>query len=204
VPGREDWWNAAATESDDDLRERILTGFKSGKPFTPYAPTIGWPPVESVLDFGCGVGRSFPYLRSVARRISGFDLPPMIARCRTLAADDVALRDDWPALRRERFDLVHASLVLQHLETDAIRAFLSHFAGMAPAIYLLTRIDSDFGANLFELLADEPRLRPGPCHEVTHDYDTHQLRVLGRPPFDEARTAGPGRHFEMLLTSAAG
>jgi SAM-dependent methyltransferase len=203
MPGREDWWNAAATESDDDLRERILTGFKSGKPFTPYAPTIGWPRVESVLDFGCGVGRSFSYLRSVARTISGFDLPPMIARCRRLAPDGVTLRDDWPALRRERFDLVYASLVLQHVETDAIRACLADFAKMAPAIYLLTRVDSDFGANVLDLVAEEPRLRPGPCHEVEHDYGTHQLRVLGRPSFDEARTAGPGRHFEILLTSAS-
>ena len=200
MPGREDWWDAAARESDDDLRERILTGFKSGKPFTPYAPTIGWPPVGSVLDFGCGVGRNFPYLRSVASKIAGFDLPPMIARCRHIAPDGAdVLADDWSSVRQQRFDLVYASLVLQHIETTAIRAFLADFATMAPVIYLLTRIDSDFGANVFELVGAEPRLAPGPCHEVEHDYDTHQLRVLGQPSFDEARAARPGRHFEILL-----
>ena len=201
MSGRDDWWNVAAAASDDDLRERILTGFKAGKPFTPYAPTIAWPPVERVLDVGCGVGRSFPYLRSVASTVCGFDLPPMIARCRALAPGGVTLSDDWATLRHHSFDLIHASLVLQHVETDAVRAYLADFATMAPATYLLTRIDSDFGANVLDLVAEVGRFTPGPCHEVEHDYDTHQLRVLGRVSFAEARAAGPGRHFEILLTT---
>jgi hypothetical protein len=109
-----------------------------------------------------------------------------------------------PALRRRRFDLIHASLGLQRMETDAIRAWLADVAVMAPAIYLLTRPDSDFGANLFDLVAEALRLTAGPCHEVEHDYDTHQLRVLGRMSFAEARAAAPGRHFETLLPSAVG
>lgn len=73
--------------------------------------------LDHVLDFGCGVGRNFPYLKSVARHVTGYDLPPMIARCRELApvpAD--ALSDDWPSLCEQRFDLVFASLVVQHIE----------------------------------------------------------------------------------------
>src|SRR3990170_538113 len=81
-----EWADLAAAASDDDLRERILTGFKEGKPFTPYVPTIALPaPLGSVLDFGCGLGRNFPYLRSVASRVVGYDLPAMIERCRELA-----------------------------------------------------------------------------------------------------------------------
>ena len=54
------------------MRERILTGYKAGKPFTPYVPTITLPaPIESVLDFGCGLGRNFPYLKTIARAWKG-------------------------------------------------------------------------------------------------------------------------------------
>src|SRR5215475_9818692 len=97
VPGLNDWQSVARTASPDDLREHILTGYKSGKPFTPYVPTIAVPSsIDWVLDFGCGLGRNFPYLKSIAAHVAGFDLPPMIARCRALAPDSVdQLSDDW-------------------------------------------------------------------------------------------------------------
>ena len=60
MPGRDEWSDIAVGDADE-LRERILTGYKSGKPFTPYVPTIPLPAtIESVLDFGCGLGRNFP------------------------------------------------------------------------------------------------------------------------------------------------
>jgi len=63
MSGRKEWESIAATNDADELRERIFTGYKTGKPFTPYVPTIALPRhVSSVLDFGCGVGRNFPYL----------------------------------------------------------------------------------------------------------------------------------------------
>jgi hypothetical protein len=66
MAGIDDWLQVARGE-DEDVRERILTGYKDGKPFTPYAPTIAWPSnIRSVLDFGCGLGRNFPHLRSGA------------------------------------------------------------------------------------------------------------------------------------------
>ena len=202
MPGREDWWNAAATESDDDLRERILTGFKSGKPFTPYAPTIGWPPVESVLDFGCGVGRSFPYLRSVARRISGFDLPPMIARCRALGTEQVSrLSSDWVDVRTRRYDLVFASLVLQHIDTAECRRYLTDFAGIAPCVYLLTRTRTDFDAVMLDLVAESGLYHASACRIVDHDPATHQLRVIADRTFDAARESPDDVHYEVLLRS---
>jgi len=142
--GRDYWLSIAELSTPDDLREHILTGFKSGKPFTPYVPTIELPaPLDRVLDFGCGVGRSFPFLKSIARRVTGFDLPPMIERCRTLApvpADE--LLDHWPDARGRQFDLIVCVLVLQHLEPAACRSFLEDFARMAPAVYLLTRAET--------------------------------------------------------------
>jgi SAM-dependent methyltransferase len=196
-----DWLDVARSGTADDVRECILTGFKDGKPFTPYVPTVALPPrLDRVLDFGCGVGRNFPYLKSVVRHVTGFDLPPMIARCREIAqvpAD--ALSDDWARLRRERFDVVFASLVFQHIEPNAIRAYLADIASMAPAVYLLTRGQSDFEPNVIDLVASLGLFEIGECVVVEHDNATHQLRVLGRESVDQARRAGNMAHYELML-----
>jgi SAM-dependent methyltransferase len=197
--------SVARSASSDDLREHILSGYKGGKPFTPYVPTLTLPaPVGAVLDFGCGVGRNFPYLKSVARSVAGFDLPPMIERCRALAADPVdLLMDEWQDARGRRFDLIFASLVLQHIEPTAYRAYLEDFAHIAPAVYLLTRVEDDFGTNVLGVAADTGLFDAGECVEVDHDPDTHQLRILGHRPFVDARAFAPTAHYEVLLRSRA-
>jgi SAM-dependent methyltransferase len=203
VPGSADWSSLAASANADEIKEHILTGFKDGKPFTPYTPTVPLPAgIGTILDFGCGLGRNFPYLASVATTVVGYDLPAMIARCRALATERIArLDDDWTALRRESFDLVYASLVLQHVETDACRAYLADFARMAPAVYLLTRTDSDFGANVLDLVEECGAFGCGSCVEVEHDSATHQLRTIARVDFQGARLAPDSRHYEMILRS---
>jgi hypothetical protein len=143
----------------------------------------------------------------------------MIARCRALFAQQseglaqpssetleprVRLDDDWSALTTDRFDLVYAALVLQHVEIEACRAYLTDFARMAPAVYLLTRTDSDFGANVLDLVDETRAFDPGPCVEVDHDPATHQLRILGHRTFAKARASGGSRHYEVLLRSRGG
>ena len=203
MAGREHWLSIARSSDPDDIREHILTGFKAGKPFTPYVPTIALPAkVDRVLDFGCGVGRTFPFLRTIAQHITGFDLPPMIEQCRALAtvrAD--ALEDDWNAVRRRRFDLIVAVLVLQHIEPPACRAYLEDFARMSPALYLLSRADSDFGTNVFAEIAATGGYEANDCVEVDHDPETHQLRVLGRQSFAATSAAETRGHYEVLLRS---
>lgn len=190
----------AQSANADDLKEHILTGFKTGKPFTPYVPTIEMPaPLGWVLDFGCGVGRNFPYVRTIARHAAGFDLPPMIARCRELAVPVELLSDDWDDLKRRRFDLIFSSLVLQHIEVDAVRQYLADFAQMTPWVYLLTRSTSDFEVNVLDLVTDSGLFDAGTCSEVEHDPVTHQLRVLGRPSFEDARRSTQPSHYELLL-----
>jgi SAM-dependent methyltransferase len=203
VAGSDDWLNLSA-ESDDEVRERILTGYKSGKPFTPYVPTVTLPGnVNGVLDFGCGLGRNFPYLKRIARSVAGFDLPPMIARCRTAASESVdLLSDDWEQLKVLRFDLIVASLVLQHIEPAAVRGYLRDFARMTGCVYLLTRTNTDFDENLFAVIAGTELFEPGECAEVEHDPVTHQLKVIGRTTFDQAGRSGAGRHYELVLYPA--
>ena len=204
MPGLDDWLSVARSAHADDLREHILTGYKGGKPFTPYVPTIALPsPIDWVLDFGCGVGRTFPYLKTIARHVAGFDLPPMIERCRALATEPVdLLLDDWNEVRIRRFDLIVAALVLQHVEHSTSRACLHDFARMAPATYLLTRTDDDFGLKVLDLVADAGVFAvAGECVKVEHDAQTNQLKVLGRCSFDEARRSAEPAHYEVLLRS---
>lgn len=125
----------------------------------------------------------------------------MIERCGALSAVGVdALSADWDAVRLARYDLVFASLVLQHLETAACRERLADFARMAPATYLIMRRDGDFGADMLRLIADAGLFMPGECVEVDHDPATNQLRVLVRGTLAEAVASGRAGHFEMLLS----
>jgi SAM-dependent methyltransferase len=199
--GREEWESIAVTNDADELRERILTGFKEGKPFTPYVPTIGLPgSIDWVLDFGCGVGRNFPYLKSIARHVAGFDLEPMIVRCGSLATESAdLLSSNWEDLSRRRFDLVFASLVLQHVETDACRAYLADFARMSLAIYVITRLQSDFGENVLGLVADSGLFEVTECAEVEHDLKTNELRQVGPRLFAEVSRATDNLHYEVML-----
>ena len=203
VPGLNDWQSVARVANADDLREHILTGYKSGKPFTPYVPTIQLPATfGSVLDFGCGVGRNFPYLKSVARQVSGFDLPPMISRCRALATESVdVLSDDWIEISSRPFDLIFAALVMQHVEPDSCRLYLADFARMAPLTYLLTRLQSDFGENVLRMVGDSGLFEIEECAEVDHNPVDHTLRQIGRRACAELQQSQDNLHYDVRLRS---
>jgi hypothetical protein len=202
MPGRDEWSDIAARDADE-LRERILTGYKSGKPFSPYVPTIPLPaPIESALDFGCGLGRNFPYLKTIATRVEGFDLPSMIERCRAIGVAQVSrLSSDWADVRNRRYDLIFASLVLQHIDTDECRHYLNDFARIAPCVYLLTRTRTDFNAVILDLVAESGLYHESACRIVDHDPQTHQLRIISDRTFDAARQSPDDVHYEVLLRS---
>ncbi len=201
--GREHWLAVARDSEADDLRESILSGYKTGKPFTPYVPTLQFPSqLSSVLDFGCGIGRNFPFLKSIASNVVGFDLPPMIERCRALATTPVAeLTARWEEIIVRRFNLIFAALVLQHLEPETCGAYLRDFARVSPILYLLTRAGDDFGSSVLRTVAETGLFHSGECVEVEHDPNTHHLMVLGRKSFSDACLDPGGAHYELLLRS---
>ena len=203
VPGLNDWQTLANSANPDDLREHILTGYKNGKPFLPYVPTIPLATsVTWVLDFGCGVGRNFPYLKSVAQHVAGFDLPPMVRRCRVLATEHVdLLSDDWTDMSSRRFDLIFSALVMQHVEPDACRRYFADFARMAPMTYLLTRLQSDFGENVLRIAGDSGLFDVEECAEVEHNPADHTLRQLRHRSGAELQQATDNLHYDVRLRS---
>ena len=72
---------------------------------------------------------------------------------------------------------------------------------MAPLVYLLTRLDSDFGTQVLETVESVGAFTASECVEVEHDSATHQLHVLGRAPFEDVRRTRTSGHFEVLLWS---
>jgi SAM-dependent methyltransferase len=75
----------------------------------------------TVIDFGCGLGRNLPLLRSVFHRVIALDIPEMTGRLRDEQAAAAGFRydaiyDDIDALlRAERVHFVYDSVVFQHI-----------------------------------------------------------------------------------------
>ncbi len=76
-----------------------------------------------VLDFGCGVGRLVIPFASVAHEVVGLDISPSMLveaarNCQEQSAFNVQLlpSDDTLSALDGSFDLVHSSIVLQHVE----------------------------------------------------------------------------------------
>ncbi|MCY4658551.1 MAG: class I SAM-dependent methyltransferase [Acidobacteria bacterium] len=198
--GKIHWRRVAEAAPLDEVREAILTGYLDGKPFSPYAPLLEMPRLERVLDFGCGLGRNFPYLRSAAHQVVGFDLEQMLQRCRLeVDHDGVELTADWPWVRRQHFDCVFACLVLQHIAPDDLRTYLSDFATMAPWLYVLSRGRSDFGGGVFQEIASTGTFTGTVCNVVEHDPTAHGLKHCAAVPLWEA--LADDRHYEVLLAS---
>lgn len=118
---------------------------------------------ERVLDFGCGVGRVVIPFAECAKEVVGVDVSPsMLAEARA-NSDAHALRnvalirsDDMLSGVEGSFDLVHSSIVLQHIEIPR-------------------------GRELFSQLVD--KVRPGGCGalHVTFAWDIHEAS-FGQPP----------------------
>jgi len=70
---------------------------------------------------------------------------------------------------------------------------------MAPAIYVLTRLQSDFGENVLGLVAESGLYEVTECAEVEHDLQTNELREVRPRSFDEVSRATDNGHYEVLL-----
>ena len=144
-------WDKVGHLSVDDIKEELITGYKTGKPFSPhnyhfFEPTIK---ADRVLDFGCGIGRNFANLKRHSRELVAFDFPAMINACRTHGdCSDVTLISDWDAIADQHFDVVIATLVFQHIENeDILHHIIDSLADICDFLYLSTRCWADGEGN---------------------------------------------------------
>jgi ubiquinone/menaquinone biosynthesis C-methylase UbiE len=71
----------------------------------------------SILDFGCGAGRSLPVLQRYfpETEICGYDLSQESLKAAALRAPDARLYSDWNSISERRFDLIFAANVFHHI-----------------------------------------------------------------------------------------
>jgi ubiquinone/menaquinone biosynthesis C-methylase UbiE len=74
-------------------------------------------PPRRILDFGCGTGRSLPWLKKYFPSTSlwGFDLSSLSLQAAHIACPDATLVSQWEELEGLRFDAVLAANVFHHI-----------------------------------------------------------------------------------------
>ena len=146
----------------------------------------------TVVDFGCGLGRNQPFLRSRFDRLVGFDLPEMAAKLRAdpAAAGYDAILDDRAALLAEPVDVVFDSVVWQHIvDADYTTRMVDELLGLPGWRWLISFTNAGVHAGRRErgLALGTAILRDRGWAEILCLEDTqtfrgpHMLRVLRRP-----------------------
>jgi SAM-dependent methyltransferase len=100
---------------------------------------------DSVLDVGCGPGGNLPLLCRGRRldKVAGVDISPWaVEQARRNLPGEFHVLDVEKERLEGRFDLVHGSLILEHLADD--RAALRHLRAMTGKYLLATTIAGDF------------------------------------------------------------
>lgn len=89
---------------------------------------------ERALDFGCGVGRLTEAIADHFERVDGVDISEaMVERARECSAHPdachyhVNTRGDLRLFEDATFDLVHSSIVLQHVGRELAASYLAEF-----------------------------------------------------------------------------
>jgi SAM-dependent methyltransferase len=83
-----------------------------------------------ILDFGCGTGRSLPWLKKYFPSASlwGFDLSSVSLQAAHIACPDATLVSEWAELANLRFDAVLAANVFHHIpESEHLEALIRCF-----------------------------------------------------------------------------
>ena len=186
-------WTFVAQQSEADIKEALLSGYKQGKPFSPnnfnfFSPDYR---VDKVLDFGCGIGRNFPSLRSCSEEIVAYDIPEMLDACRQYAdCTNVTLMQNWDEIIKYRFDVGIATLVLQHIAVKQdIDQLLNDLSQCCEFLYISTRcwIDGQDKLNTFSTI-----MNSGYFTYVKSNLELDQILKCDYPN---------DTHFDLLLRS---
>jgi SAM-dependent methyltransferase len=83
--------------------------------------------IDSILDFGCGAGRSLGFLASAfpQAQVAGYDPSPESIRVAAQRVPRATLSDDWDAIGQRHFDLAFAANVFHHIARDQVSPWLA-------------------------------------------------------------------------------
>ena len=124
-----DWSLAATADSFPELKRKITGTPTWGPNHASDTLKIFFETMVSVhreynvsvcaLDFGCGLGRNAPLLKSFFPRVIGVDLPEMITRFRAASSTDMVYDAVYESIDvlmgREDPNVIYDSVVFQHI-----------------------------------------------------------------------------------------
>lgn len=121
-----------AEQYDRLLGETIPEGLNEDGYFAEYkialmAARLGQDKPERILDFGCGAGRSLPYLEQYFpdTELWGYDVSPASLKVAGQRVPRAKLFSDWSAIAETRFDAIVAANVFHHIPPDQRQQALS-------------------------------------------------------------------------------
>jgi cyclopropane fatty-acyl-phospholipid synthase-like methyltransferase len=111
-----------AKEYDKMLADSMPGGMNEDAYFTEYkialaASYLQPKKLNRVLDFGCGAGRSLPYMAKhfTGAELWGFDLSPKSLKIAAQRAPSARLFSEWDSIPENHFDLIIAANVFHHI-----------------------------------------------------------------------------------------
>jgi SAM-dependent methyltransferase len=115
-----------AKKYDKVLRETIPSTFSDDTYFAEYKIALVANILKSkktfrILDFGCGAGRSIPYLAQYFPKaeIWGYDVSPASLEIAAIHSPGATFFSDWDQLNYEiKFDVIIAANVFHHIPVD--------------------------------------------------------------------------------------
>lgn len=157
-PGFKFWRTPWEEVTDpEEAKGLILAGYKIGQAFV--ADNFnGTKTGGKWLDFGCGCGRNFDALLPRSDALHGFDFPNMLSMVPEPFRDQVKLIPAPLSNIAEGYDVIHASLVFQHIQDQELRKTLKHLASrLNPNGRLILRgrgyIDGT-GSNVWKIVSE--------------------------------------------------
>lgn len=115
---------------------------------------------KKTLDFGVGLGRNQPYLKSLFSEVHGFDLPEMIQRYSKIVPENKNLFHDFNILASD-YSLLYESTVFQHMPPNEVLFYLIFLSKKSKYYFTSTRSYNDFlrrfnskngGINMYHLI----------------------------------------------------
>ena len=114
-----------AEQYDRLMGEAIPEGLNEDGYFAEYkialmAKRLGSHKPQCILDFGCGAGRSLPYLEQYFpdAELWGYDVSPASLKIAAQRAPQAKLFSDWYTIGATRFDVIIAANVFHHIPPE--------------------------------------------------------------------------------------